>query len=82
MKFNNKKFLHATLPAAKAGIGVSSDHLLASTAFLASAVRAKNARSKDFALQQVIGIYNGTFKRSFELKIEMLPENENQKTWI
>ena len=76
------QFSQAVLPAAKGGLGVSSARLLASRAFLASAVGAKDALSKIFDLEHVDGIYNDALERWFELgKIEMAPKNEIQKNW-
>ena len=82
MKMDDNQFLQAVLPAAKGGLGVSSARLLASPAFLASAVGATNAVSEIFGLEHVDGTYNDELKRWFELgKNEMTPENETQKNW-
>ena len=79
---DDNQFLQAVLPAAKGGLGVSSARLLASPAFLASAVGATNAVSEIFGLEHVDGTYNDELKRWFELgKNEMTPENETQKNW-
>ena len=82
MKMDVNQFSQAVLPAAKGGLGVSSARLLASRAFLASAVGAKDALSEIFDLEHVDGIYNDALERWFELgKIEMAPKNEIQKNW-
>ena len=79
---DDNQFLQAVLPAAKGGLGVSSDRLLALPAFLASAVGAKDALSEIFGLEHVDGTYDDALKRWFDLgKIEMAPENEIQKNW-
>ena len=53
VKMDDNQLLQAVLPAAKGGLGVSSARLLALPAFLASAVRAKDALSKIFGLEHV-----------------------------
>ena len=79
---DGNQFLQAALPAAKGGLGVSSARLLFLPAFLASAVGAKDALSKNFDLEHVDGTYDDALKWWFELgKIEMAPENEIQKNW-
>ena len=81
MKMDDNQILQAVFPAAKGGLGVSSARLLALPAFLASAVGAKDALSKIFALEHVDGTYDDALKRWFEIgKIEMALENEIQKT--
>ena len=50
VKMDDNQFLQAVLPAAKGGLGVSSARLLPLTAFLASAVGAKDALSEIFGL--------------------------------
>ena len=81
MKMDDNQILQAVFPAAKGGLGVSSARLLALPAFLASAVGAKDALSKIFALEHVDGTYDDELKRWFEIgKIEMALENEIQKT--
>ena len=52
---DDNQFLQAVLPAAKGDLGVSSARLLALPAFLASAVRAKDALSEIFGLEHVDG---------------------------
>ena len=80
MKMDGNQFLQAALSAAKGGLSVSSARLLALPAFLASAVGAKDALSKNFGLEHVDGTYDDALKRWFELgKIEMAPGNEIQK---
>ena len=79
---DDNQFLQTVLPAAKGGLGVSSAHLLALPAFLASAVGAKDALSEIFGLEHVDGTYDDALKQWFDLrKIEMAPENESQKNW-
>ena len=53
VKTDDNQFLQAILSAAKVGLGVSSARLHLLTAFLASAVRAKNALSKIVGLKHV-----------------------------
>ena len=73
MKMDDNQFLQAVLPAAKVGLGVSSARLLALPAFLASAVKAKDALSKIFGLVHVDETYDDALKLWFELgKIEWL----------
>ena len=73
VKMDDNQFLQAVLPAAKGGLGVFSACLLASSAFLASAVGAKNALSGIFG--------DDALKRCFDLgTLEIAPENEIQKT--
>ena len=80
--FLKQRISLAVLLAAEVGLSVSSARLLALPAFLASAVGAKNALSKIFALKHVNVIYDDALKRWFELgKIEMAPEKEIQKHW-
>ena len=50
VKMDDNQILQAALPAAKGGLGVCSARLLALTAFLASAVGAKDASSAIFGL--------------------------------
>ena len=77
---DDNQFLQAVLPAAKDGLGVSSARLLALSAFLASAVGAKDALSEIFGLEPVDGTYDDALKRWFELKkTETAPEKEIQK---
>ena len=62
---DDNQFLQAVLPAAKGGLDVSS-------AFLASAIGAKDALSEIFGLEHVNGMYDVALKRWFELgKSEM-----------
>ena len=75
---DDNHFLQVVLPAAKGGLGVSSDRLLD----LASVVGAKDALREIFGLEHVDGTYDDALKRWFELgKIKMAPENEIQKNW-
>ena len=80
VKMDNNQFFQVELPAAKIGLGVSSASLLRLSAFLASAVGAKNALSEIFDLELVDGTNDDALKRWFELeKTEMAPENETHK---
>ena len=64
VKMDDNQFLQAALPAAHAGLGVSSARLLTLPAFLASAVGAKDALSEIFGLELVDGTYDDARGRS------------------
>ena len=82
VKTDDNQFLQGVLRAAKGGLGVSSGHVHALPAFLASALGAKNALSEIFGLEHVDGTFDDALKRWFELgKKEMAPKNESQKNW-
>ena len=83
VKMDDNQFLQAVLPAAAKGcLRVFSARLLASPAFLASAVGANQQWEQIFGLEDEDGTYDDALDWWFELgKTEMAPKNEIQKNW-